>query len=84
MGHDGLGEAEYGEAWAVASKDLVWLPDKKAYGRAAAASVPDKCDSLRAEFEGVRGTMEREAHRAAKLEKKAAIVITVRGCVCIG
>ncbi|GBF97104.1 hypothetical protein Rsub_10115 [Raphidocelis subcapitata] len=76
MGHDGLGEDEYSEAWAAASKDIVWLPAQKRYGRAAASTAAEKCDALRAEFEAVRGQMEREAHRAAKLEKKAGIVVT--------
>lgn len=78
MGHSGVGQEEYFEAWSVAARDTVWLPAKKCYARGAVATAAEKADGLRAEFEAVRGQMEREAHKAAKLEKKAGIVITVR------
>lgn len=78
MGHEGVGREDYTEAWLTASKDLLWLPAQKRYGRAAAAGAPEKCEALRSEYEAARGQMEKEAHRAAKLEKKAGIVITVR------
>jgi len=84
MGHDGVSEAEYTDTWAAAAKDVLWFPAEKRYGRAAAASAAEKCEGLRADFEAARGQMEREAHRAAKLEKKAGIVITVRRAAGVG
>ncbi|KAI8463793.1 MAG: hypothetical protein J3K34DRAFT_135029 [Monoraphidium minutum] len=75
MGHGGVSQEEYSDAWAAAARDAVWLPASKRYGRAAAAAPAERADSLRAEFDALRGQMEREAHRAAKLEKKAGVVI---------
>jgi pre-mRNA-splicing factor CDC5/CEF1 len=75
MGHAAVTQAEYSEAWAAASKDVLWFPSEKHYGRAAAANAAEKCEGLKADFEAARGQMEKEAHRAAKLEKKAAIVV---------
>ncbi|KIY91874.1 pre-mRNA-splicing factor CDC5/CEF1, partial [Monoraphidium neglectum] len=76
MGHSDVTHEEYFEAWAAASKDAVWVPSQKRYVRGATVGAPERAEALRAEFDAVRGQMEREAHRAAKLEKKAGIVIT--------
>ncbi len=74
MGHDGVDASEYNDAWSAVNADVVWLPSKGVYGRAASATNSERLDSARADFEGVRAEMEREAQRAAKLEKKVGLV----------
>jgi hypothetical protein len=77
MGHAEVPQDEYTEVWASATRDLLWQPKGARFTRAAGASAAEKCEGLAAEFDAARGAMEKEAHRAAKLEKKAGVVITV-------
>eukprot|EP00741_Cyanophora_paradoxa_P003917 tig00000737_g3811.t1 len=74
MGHMEI-EKQHAEAWEEVNGELVYLPGQGKYGRASNLGKTERVDAARAEFENVRATMEREAGRAAKLEKKLSVVL---------
>ncbi|GFR40753.1 hypothetical protein Agub_g1364 [Astrephomene gubernaculifera] len=74
-GHASLAPEEYTEVWLAAHRDLIFLPARQRYERAASATNVDRIDSLKSEFECVRGDMEREARRASKLEAKLGLLL---------
>jgi pre-mRNA-splicing factor CDC5/CEF1 len=58
---------------------LVWIPSRATFESEAsllAGSAPSAAEALRAAFEATRLEMERQAHRAAKLERRAAALAT--------
>lgn len=75
MEHTGVPPEEYGEVMAAASRDLIYLPARQRYERAASATNVERIDGVKSEFESVRGDMEREARRAAKLEGKLGLLL---------
>ena len=42
MGHGKTPEEEYGQAWAAAENELIWLPSQAQHGRAVSASTTER------------------------------------------
>ncbi|KAL3148491.1 hypothetical protein ABBQ38_013933 [Trebouxia sp. C0009 RCD-2024] len=74
MGHADISQEEFREAWSTTVKDFIYLPMQHKYGRAASATNTDRLDSVRGEYHTAFGLMQKEAERAAKLEKKVSLV----------
>ena len=74
MGHADISQEEFREAWSTTVKDFIYLPMQHKYGRAASATNTDRLDSVRGEYHNAFGLMQKEAERAAKLEKKVSTV----------
>ncbi|KAF8067237.1 CDC5 [Scenedesmus sp. PABB004] len=70
MGHASLAPDDYLEAWAATADEWV-LDDKGNAVRKASATPALRLDALRRDYEATRAEMEVQAHRAAKLLKKA-------------
>ncbi|KAG2498099.1 hypothetical protein HYH03_003857 [Edaphochlamys debaryana] len=71
----GFSPDDYRDVWQAVHRDLIYLPSRGKYERAASATNVDRIDSLKSEFECVRGDMEREARRASKLEAKLGLLL---------
>ncbi|KAL6764025.1 pre-mRNA splicing factor component-domain-containing protein [Haematococcus lacustris] len=76
MGHGAVGQEEYLDTWLAVQRDLMWAPAKGRYDRVISATPAERIESTKAEFELARAEMEREAHRAAKVEAKVITLIT--------
>jgi pre-mRNA-splicing factor CDC5/CEF1 len=76
MGHADTPLTEYAESFDLVSRDMVWLPGQKRYGRAVTATPAERIEAVRVEHEAVRGEMVRRAKRAAKIEQKVNILVT--------
>jgi len=74
MGHSEMSLGEYQSVWLACYQDILWLPSAKSYGRAVNATVTDRLESVKGDFERVRGEMEKDAKRAAKLEQKVNLL----------
>ncbi|WIA33069.1 hypothetical protein OEZ86_006225 [Tetradesmus obliquus] len=74
MGHDGVAAEEYFEAWRATADEWV-LDGKGGAVRKASATPAMRLDVLRRSYEATRREMEAQAHRAARLDKKAAILV---------
>ncbi|PNW85668.1 hypothetical protein CHLRE_03g197350v5 [Chlamydomonas reinhardtii] len=73
--HAKLSPDDYSEVWMSVHRDLIYLPSRQRYERAASATNVDRIDSLKSEFDNVRADMEREAKKAAKLEGKLGLLL---------
>ncbi|GLC50856.1 hypothetical protein PLESTB_000439400 [Pleodorina starrii] len=74
--HSSLAPSDYLDVWTAVHRDLIYLPSRQRYERAASATNVDRIESIKSEFELVRGDMEREARKAAKLEAKLGLLLT--------
>ncbi|EFJ42818.1 hypothetical protein VOLCADRAFT_107065 [Volvox carteri f. nagariensis] len=74
--HTALPPSDYLDVWLAVHRDLIYLPSRQRYERAASATNVDRIESIKCEFEFVRGDMEREARKAAKLEAKLGLLLT--------
>lgn len=59
----------------AAAKDLIYLPSRKAYGRAASATNSERMASVKADFDNALESMKRQAAHANKVEKKVHYII---------
>lgn len=75
MGHSSCGQVEYLEAWRVVADDFV-VDDKGTAVRKTSASATMRLDAAKREHQATRAEMEAQARRAAKLDKKASILVT--------
>ncbi len=46
MGHDGVLEEEYAEAWSVVTRDFIFLPSRQRYDRSNSATNSDRLASM--------------------------------------
>ncbi|KAF6264690.1 pre-mRNA splicing factor component-domain-containing protein [Scenedesmus sp. NREL 46B-D3] len=74
MGHEGVAAEEYLEAWRATVDEWV-LDGKGGAVRKATATPAMRIDAVRRDYERTRREMESQAHRAARLDKKAAILV---------
>ena len=58
------------QVWDAVAKDMIYLPSRKLYGRAASATNSERLASVKADFNNALEAMKRSAERAGKLEKK--------------
>mmetsp|Transcript_23430 Transcript_23430/g.51433 ORF Transcript_23430/g.51433 Transcript_23430/m.51433 type:complete len:829 (+) Transcript_23430:239-2725(+) len=75
MGHASVTPESYFDTFSQVRKDLIWVPSKSKYERAASATPTERVESLKSEYDNLRSEMEREAKRAAKLEQKVNILL---------
>ncbi|GAX75409.1 hypothetical protein CEUSTIGMA_g2853.t1 [Chlamydomonas eustigma] len=75
MDHSSVGTDTYLETWHNVNKDLIWLPSKGRYERAASATNTERIESIKGDYDAARSEMEKEAKRAAKIEQKVNILI---------
>lgn len=47
MGHGATGAEEYMDAWHTAHRDLMWVPSKGRYDRAASATAAERIESTK-------------------------------------
>ncbi|GLI69273.1 hypothetical protein VaNZ11_013849 [Volvox africanus] len=73
--HTSMAPADYLDVWLGVHRDLIYLPSRHRYERTASATNVDRIESIKSEFEFVRGDMEREARKAAKLEAKLGVLL---------
>ncbi|KXZ44260.1 hypothetical protein GPECTOR_70g491 [Gonium pectorale] len=73
--HAKLSQDDYIDVWMAVHRDLIYLPARQRYERAASATNVDRIESIKSEFEHVRTSMEREAKKAAKLEGKLGLLL---------
>ena len=58
------------QVWDAVSKDMIYLPSRNVYGRAASATNSERLASVKADFNAALEAMKRQAERANKVEKK--------------
>lgn len=79
--------AQYGELLASMSDEVLYLPDKRRYGRTSLHSKQDAINSAEHEHKMLREHMGRGVKKALKLEKKLTVVLggyAVRDWVAAG
>lgn len=74
MGHDDESLDEFVEAHKTCLNDLMYFPDRKAYGLSSVAGNIDKLAALQNEFENVKKRMEDDAKKAHRLEQKIRLL----------
>lgn len=75
MGHAALADSDYATALEAARTE--WLLDERGMPLRRASATPTQLlDALRRRHEAVRAEMEVQAHRAARLDKKASVLLT--------
>ncbi|CAG7835852.1 unnamed protein product [Allacma fusca] len=74
MGHGELSIEAYTQVWEECLSQVLFVPSQNRYTRATLATKKDRVESLEKRLEQNRSHMQREAKRAAKIEKKLKIL----------
>ncbi|XP_021950425.1 cell division cycle 5-like protein [Folsomia candida] len=74
MGHGELSIEAYTQVWEECLSQVLFLPGQNRYTRASLATKKDRLESSEKKLEQNRSQMQKEAKRAAKMEKKLKIL----------
>jgi len=74
MGHGELSIEAYTQVWEECLSQVLFLPGQNRYTRASLATKKDRLESSEKKLEQNRNQMQKEAKKAAKMEKKLKIL----------
>ncbi len=74
MGHTNI-EETHSTLWETVTAEIIYVPSKQKYGRASLYGNKERLESLEQQFNTLRSHMGVDAKSAAKLEKKASVLL---------
>ena len=75
MGHGEVSEEAYGRVWEECLAQVLYLPQHRRFTRANLAPKAERLAAAEKRLESLRNLMAEEAKKAAKQEKKLAILL---------